>query len=182
MEENTDETREEVAQLLAKVEREHGWPSTRWWRRAAPPPRRVRSAPAARPPEDESEAGRFLTAVADARGNDYEAQMAAKAYLAGASRYQTNEKATLGLTDATGGWLVTNALVDKITKVGQYTAPVRNLPTRVTGMGGVYQVDIPLRTAAPDRAIVAEWGSLKAEQGPGVQRVYRDPVHAGPDL
>jgi len=116
--------------------------------------------------DGEYQKGSFLQAV-DTLGSasfSDEAKSTAKATLQVMSQYAEvpgYSKSTLGLTDATGGWIIPNAIVDTLIKPARYAANVTRLVTTVPGMGGVYQVDIPLRLAAPGRAIVAEWGSLK---------------------
>ena len=110
--------------------------------------------------------GAFIKAVMDANGRDYEAQAAGKAALASiGSSFQTPEeagsKATLGTTDATGGWVIPNAIVDSLAKPARYSGAVRNLVSARRGLSGVYQVDIPFRAAAPNRAVVAPWGDTK---------------------
>lgn len=116
--------------------------------------------------------GAFITAVATASNPMAmpEERQAAKALLHGlGSRYQTPEevgsagtlKATTGLTDATGGWILPNAVVDDLVKVGRYQSAVTRLVTRRTGLGGAVAVDIPYRTTDATRAAVIAWGSQK---------------------
>ena len=119
-----------------------------------------------RRPREENQPGAFISAIDALGSNAYspEAKAAAKATLETITRYAdvpSYSKSTLGLTDATGGWVITNAIVDTLIKPARYQAAVTRLVTTVPGMGGQYQIDIPLRLAAPARAIVAEWGSLK---------------------
>ena len=116
--------------------------------------------------ESEYQKGSFLQAIDTLGSNSFgdEAKSAAKATLAVMSQYAEvpgYSKSTLGLTDATGGWIIPNAIVDTLVKPARYQSAVTRLVTTVSGMGGVYQVDIPLRLAAPGRAIVAPWGELK---------------------
>ncbi len=116
--------------------------------------------------------GTFITAVATASNPMAmpEDRQAAKAILSGlGSHYQTPDeagsagvlKATTGLTDAAGGWILPNAIVDDLIKVGRYQSAVTRLVTRRTGLGGATAVDIPYRTTDAARAAVIEWGSLK---------------------
>lgn len=116
--------------------------------------------------------GTFLKAVYAVRSADSmpEERQAAKAILDGlGSRYLTPDeagssgtlKATTGLTDATGGWILPNAIVDDLIKVGRYESAVTKLVTKRTGLGGATSVDIPFRQAATTRAAVVAWGSLK---------------------
>jgi HK97 family phage major capsid protein len=116
--------------------------------------------------------GTFISAVATASNPMAmpEDRQAAKAILSGlGSRYQTPDeagsagtlKATTGLTDAAGGWILPNAVVDDLIKVGKYESAVSRLVTRRTGLGGTTAVDIPYRTSDASRAAVIAWGSLK---------------------
>lgn len=110
--------------------------------------------------------GSFITAIMGASGRDAEAQAAGKAALAEMGlRYQTPEeagsKATLGTTDATGGWVTPNAIVDMLIKPGRYVSPVPGLVTERGGLANVPSVDIPFRRGAPARAVVAPWGDTK---------------------
>ena len=69
-------------------------------------------------------------------------------------------KATLATTDATGGWIVPNALVEEIIKPAVQSDPYRNLVTVREGVTA-YQIDQPWRSAAPARMIVASRGATK---------------------
>jgi HK97 family phage major capsid protein len=113
----------------------------------------------------EYEKGSFISAVAELgnmRDFNPESRAAAKATLEVMSHWaEPTGKSTLGTTDATGGWIVTNAIVDTLIKPARYAANITRLVTTVSGMGNQEKVDIPLRLAAPSRAIVATWGSLK---------------------
>lgn len=117
---------------------------------------------------DEYVAGSFLRAVMDAGSRDAEEQAAGKAALAAmAAAYIDSSataplagKAATGTTDATGGWIMPNALVDEITKAGEYGNPYARLVSWRTGVATA-TVDIPFRSAAPGRAVVAGWGTLK---------------------
>ncbi len=110
--------------------------------------------------------GSFISAV-DTLGSSAfsgEAKAAAKATLEAMSQWAdvpAYSKSTVGATDAAGGWIVTNAIVDTLIKPARYASVVTRLVTTVEGMGNQYQIDIPLRLAAPTRAIVAPWGDLK---------------------
>lgn len=110
--------------------------------------------------------GSFIAAVDVLNSSSFsgEAKAAAKATLEAMTLFAgvpAESKATLGTSDATGGWVLTNAIVDTIIKPARYAANVTRLVTTVPGMGASEKVDIPLRLAAPARAIVATWGSLK---------------------
>jgi HK97 family phage major capsid protein len=112
----------------------------------------------------EYQKGSFLAAVDALSSSAFsdEAKATAKASLEAISAWQEPQgKSTLGLTDATGGWIIPNAIVDTLVKPARYQSAVTRLVTTVSGMGNQYQIDIPLRLAAPTRAIVAPWGELK---------------------
>lgn len=113
----------------------------------------------------EAEANHFLRAVWQANSRDASQQAAAKATLeALGSFYQTPEeagsKSTLGSTDATGGYIIPNNLVETIMKPKTAANLYRSLLTVVDGVRGS-GVDQPLRNSAPSRMVVAAWGSLK---------------------
>lgn len=69
-------------------------------------------------------------------------------------------KATLATTDATGGWIVPNALVDELVKPAQLDDPYRSLVTVVPGVTA-FQVDVPWRSARPARMTIASRGATK---------------------
>lgn len=109
--------------------------------------------------------GDFLKGVMDAGSPDAERQAAGKASLdfLGISRVDMDaipSKATLGTTDATGGWIIPNALVDELVKPSLAKNPYRQLMTFRTGITAP-SVDIPFRSAAPARAVIAPFGSTK---------------------
>lgn len=113
-------------------------------------------------------AGSFIQALYDLNrtGAFDDERKAAKASLeALGSMYLTPEeagsKATLGTTDATGGWIVPNAVVEPIIRYGRKAAGVTRLVARRTGLQDQYQVDIPFRRSGPSRALVAPWGDQK---------------------
>ncbi len=108
--------------------------------------------------------GEFLLGITQARSNDAQEQAIGKASLEGLSRYvgedQVGAKATLGTTDTTGGWIAPNGVVDELIKPTRIQNPYRNLMTWRTGVNSL-TIDIPLRTAAPARAVIAAWGDTK---------------------
>jgi HK97 family phage major capsid protein len=69
-------------------------------------------------------------------------------------------KSTLGTTDAAGGWIVPNALVDSLIKPKVAANRFRELCTVVSGINAA-SVDVPFRSAAPDRAVIAAVGATK---------------------
>jgi HK97 family phage major capsid protein len=125
-------------------------------------------------PEDRP--GAFITALATAGDPRQfpEARSEAKAMLEVLTAYQKGwgdaarlsypgeawSKATLATTDATGGWIVPNALVDEIVKPAQLDDPYRGLVTVVPNVTA-FQVDVPMRTARPARMTIASRGATK---------------------
>jgi HK97 family phage major capsid protein len=108
--------------------------------------------------------GRYLRGIMLARSHDHAEQSAGKAELAdlGVTFHEAdpNAKATLGTTDATGGWLLPNASVDDLVKPAEYGNLYRNLMTVRTGIRTL-SVDMPFRAAAPARAVIAVPGDTK---------------------
>jgi hypothetical protein len=70
------------------------------------------------------------------------------------------QQRTLATTDATGGWIVPNALVDEIVKPALLDNPYPSLVTVVPGVRA-FQIDIPMRTARPARMTIASRGATK---------------------
>lgn len=107
------------------------------------------------------ETGTFLGALVDISSRDVDRYNAGKATLETLSRYEAaSGKATLGTSDATGGWIVPNAIVDTIIKPGSAANIYRDLMTVISGVTTA-AVDLPYRATAPARAEVAGYGSLK---------------------
>ena len=69
-------------------------------------------------------------------------------------------KATLGTTDALGGWIIPNAIVDEFIAPAAVTNIYRQLMTVVPGVTA-FAVDIPFRSAVRTRAAIALFGSTK---------------------
>lgn len=69
-------------------------------------------------------------------------------------------KATLGTTDANGGYLAPRAVVAEMTAVAGKTNPFRRLLTVVTGIAGP-TVEVPHMGLAPTRAVVVARGETK---------------------
>lgn len=69
-------------------------------------------------------------------------------------------KATLGTTDATGGWIIPNAVVDEFITPATVENIYRNLMTVVPGVTSS-AVDIPFRSATRSRAVIAPFGDTK---------------------
>jgi HK97 family phage major capsid protein len=118
--------------------------------------------------------GDFLFGVHEARGRDADRQQAGKALLAelhakaqqfGFSKASFGEqdawgKATLGTTDATGGWIIPNAIVDELIVPAQVDNIYRRICTVVPGVTAG-TIDIPFRIAARSAATVIAFGSTK---------------------
>jgi HK97 family phage major capsid protein len=116
---------------------------------------------------DTEDGGRFIKAVMQARGNDAATQFEGKGELeALAARYVSDEqvggwaKSTLGSTDATGGWIIPNAIVDGLAKPRAFSNVYRDLVTVRTGVNAP-SVDLPFRSAMPARAVIAPFGQTK---------------------
>jgi len=69
-------------------------------------------------------------------------------------------KATLGTTDAAGGWIIPNAIVDEFIAPAAVTNIYRRIMTVIPGVTA-FAVDIPFRSAARNRAAIALFGSTK---------------------
>jgi HK97 family phage major capsid protein len=72
----------------------------------------------------------------------------------------TFQKATLGATGATGGYVLPNNLVDTVLKPATQKAVYQNLVTVINGVA-VRGVDQPYRTTAAQRAAFIDWGTTK---------------------
>lgn len=106
-------------------------------------------------------AGAFLLSIADLKGNDPDAYKAAKANLETMTAYEESwGKATLGTTDATGGWVIPNAIVAEFIKPAQFKNVYRELMTVVNGVTAA-AVDLPFRASAPAKAVIAAFGATK---------------------
>ena len=108
------------------------------------------------------ERGAFIGAIYDASGRDAEQQAVGKASLRalGLGREDAWGKATLGSTDATGGWVIPNAIVDELIKPAQVDNIYRTLCTIVPGVTAA-NVDIPFRIGARTAATIAAFGATK---------------------
>ena len=106
--------------------------------------------------------GAFVKAITQVSGNDAEAQAAGKASLSemGVTHQEAWGKATLGSTDATGGFIIPNNLVDDIVLPALYQNPYRSLVTVVSGVTTA-GVDIPYKSALDTRAVIAGFGTTK---------------------
>ena len=119
--------------------------------------------------------GDFLFGVHEANARDAERQAAGKALLSelnkqapamgfegkAAFTYEDSwGKATLGTTDATGGWVIPNAIVDEFITPAAVTNIYRQLMTVIPGVTAA-AVDIPFRAAARSAAAVVAAGQTK---------------------
>jgi HK97 family phage major capsid protein len=119
--------------------------------------------------------GDFLYGVHEANGRDAERQAEGKAVLRslegqrgqlfpGDAKAFAHEdawgKSTLGTTDATGGWVIPNAIVDEFIVPAAVENIYRQLMTVVPGVTAA-AVDIPFRSAARTRAAIAAFGATK---------------------
>ena len=112
-----------------------------------------------------SSEGAWLTAIINASSRDAERQAEGKAALADLGVLDRRDawgKATLGTTDASGGYLVPNNRVAEVVQVASATNPLRNILNVVTGVSGD-AVDIPF-AGAPSRAAVVARGATKPNQ------------------
>jgi len=125
------------------------------------------------------EKGSFLHGVFEANARDTDRQSQGKAILAdlagrfgaqledgtkAVTRQDAWGKATLGTTDATGGWIIPNAIVDELIAPAQVENIYRTLCTIVPGVTA-YAVDIPFRIGARTAAVVAAFGDTKENLG-----------------
>ncbi len=106
-------------------------------------------------------AGSFLNAIADLRTGDPALFTAAKATLDGMTEHQDAwGKATLGSSDAAGGWIIPNAIVDALIKPATAKNVYRAICTVRDGVTA-FAVDVPFRSATPARAVIAAFGATK---------------------
>ena len=116
---------------------------------------------AGRSPDPQVRAGAFLGSLVALKSGDPDQFHAAKATLEGISAYEESwGKAALGTSDATGGWIIPNAIVDDIIKPATFKNVYRDLMTVVPGVTA-FAVDAPFRAASPSRAVIAPFGSTK---------------------
>lgn len=108
-----------------------------------------------------SPGGEWLTAIINASSRDAELQALGKAALAdmGVQRRDAEGKATLGTTDATGGYVVPNNQVAQLVEVATAANPLRRILNTVSGVRGD-AVDIPF-VGPPTRAEIVARGETK---------------------
>lgn len=106
----------------------------------------------------------FAAALAQARSRDYNTQLVGKARLEDmGSAFADPDpaaKATVGDTDAAGGFLVPNAVVNAINLQATPMRSVVDLFTVINGVRGA-QVDQPWEQGIPTRAVIALAGATK---------------------
>jgi HK97 family phage major capsid protein len=106
----------------------------------------------------------FFAALAQARSRDYDVQQVGKARLdemgSGWAGVDPRSKATVGDTDAAGGYLVPNPVVTDINIQAQPGRTVVDLFTVIDGVRGS-QVDVPWEQSAEARAVIALAGATK---------------------
>jgi len=127
----------------------------------------------------EYEAGQFLTALFEARNQDYNTQQHGKASLA-AMGVHTSErgsagvielssidgesgKATLGTSGATGAFIMPNAVVERLVTIATALNPMRGLLNVISGVA-TPTIAITVEAAAAVRAVVVAWGTLKPNE------------------
>lgn len=105
--------------------------------------------------------GTFIGSIADLMSRDPDLYRASKAVLESFTEHEEAwGKATLGTTDATGGWIIPNAVVEDIIVPAQVDNIYRELMTVIPGVTGA-AVDLPFRSAARSRAVIAPIGDTK---------------------
>ena len=118
---------------------------------------------AGRTPE-QADADLFFANVAKSKSRDYDEQQAAKASLASMGSFKQgvhpDSKATLGTTDATGGYIVPKNVVAGVLETPTPANPYRDLLTtvRLSRGSGAEQ---PIESFAPLRAQVVARGATK---------------------
>lgn len=110
----------------------------------------------------QTEKGAFLYGVFAANHRDAALQAEGKAILAGfgAGHQSAWGKSTLGTTDATGGWVIPNAVVAEFITPAAAGNIYLDIMTPVPGVTAA-AVDIPFRSAVTARATVIAFGQTK---------------------
>lgn len=112
----------------------------------------------------QADADLFFANVAKAKSRDYDEQQAAKAALISMGSFRQGvdpaSKATLGTTDATGGYIVPRNVVNGVIETPTPANPYRDLLTTVRLNRGS-AVDQPIESFAPVRASVVARGQTK---------------------
>lgn len=109
----------------------------------------------------QQEQGAFVEALLGTRSRDPEVYAASKARLQAMSGWgDPSGKATLGTSDATGGWIIPNALVDELLTPAMAESPFRRLMTVVSGVT-TPAVDMPFRSGRRTAAAIIPFGNTK---------------------
>ena len=110
----------------------------------------------------------FFATVAKSRSRDYREAQAAQDALASmgirwsdAGADKVSAKATLGTTDAAGGYIIPNNLVGSLIEHATARNPYRQLLNVISGVRGS-AVDVPVEGLSPTRATVQAWGATKS--------------------
>ena len=107
------------------------------------------------------QAGDFIGSLIDMASRDPEVYSAAKARLQQITSFESNvAKAATGATDATGGWIIPNAIVDELIVPAAAASPYRQVMTVVTGVTAP-AIDLPFRSARRTAAAVIPFGTEK---------------------
>ena len=107
------------------------------------------------------QAGDFIGSLIDMTSRDPEVYAAAKARLSQITSFESNvAKAAVGSSDATGGWIIPNAIVDELITPAAAANIYRNAMTVVTGVTAP-AVDLPFRSARRTAATVIPFGTEK---------------------
>lgn len=113
---------------------------------------------------EQADAALFFVNVAKSKSRDFDEQQAAKAALASMGSQHVganpNSKATLGTTDAGGGYLVPLNMVEGVIETPTPANPYRELLTTVR-LGRGAGVNLPIESIAPARAAVVGRGETK---------------------
>lgn len=107
------------------------------------------------------QAGDFIGSLIDMTSRDPEVYAAAKARLSQITAHDTNvAKAMTGVSDATGGWIVPNAIVDEIITPAAAASPYRQVMTVISGVTAP-AIDLPFRSDRRTAATVIPFGTEK---------------------
>lgn len=118
--------------------------------------------PRSHSPLESGDAANFFAAVAAARSRDAVEQAEGKEILESlGSRYsESAAKATLGTTDASGGYIIPRNLVANLVEQAGVENPMRRILTVISDVRAG-AVDIPQQPVANSRAVIAAWGATK---------------------
>jgi HK97 family phage major capsid protein len=107
------------------------------------------------------QSGDFIGALIDMTSRDPEVYGNAKARLSQITAFESNvAKAAVGSSDATGGWIIPNAIVDELITPAAATSPYRQVMTVVSGVTAP-AIDLPFRSGRRTAAAVIPFGNEK---------------------